>query len=403
MARVTRDVAIIGAGAAGLGCSARMAQLRNQGLWEGKVRMYESSRDIGGKCAVHTTDKHYFDHGFQRMKAPETKAWKTVFTSLRQQRMTSAWVSKEVEHDHATKTSRVVPEEERGRSFVFSPSSKVLHKAVWLNFQGTETDTVRVDSTIVKVQRWERDQWVFQAEQQHKWGRADTLVLACPPQAILPAFCGSEEFPLPDSPVIEQCAKVGHYPLVSFLIGWHIPHLVNFDVLNVANHPVIARIYNQNTKLERPDDVTSLCVVSTPEFAVRAMHMGADRTVAEMGAALQDLDEFKSLETPPTFAASHLWTHAVHNNDTPFAQFWDEAAGIGVCGDWTMGKNTLEAAWTSGVRLANKMAGVEDLDEFEDITNRNMRTMGVYSKKPNKQAPFFNFQKAIIEGEKNTR
>eukprot|EP01061_Rhynchopus_euleeides_P004198 TRINITY_DN13490_c0_g1_i2.p1 TRINITY_DN13490_c0_g1~~TRINITY_DN13490_c0_g1_i2.p1 ORF type:complete len:406 (+),score=76.26 TRINITY_DN13490_c0_g1_i2:83-1300(+) len=382
MPPLRKDVAIVGGGASALACSIRLAQLRAKGLWEGKVSIFEAAARLGGRCAVATTSSHYFDYGFQRFKNPTRKAYTNGIAPLRRDRHLSFWPRVEVEFDCATGSrTSLSTRNEKGdlNSKIFAPTSNMLVKYLYESSRIGDSEQIQLSSTVTLVQRWERDQWIFQSTFNNKWSRADTLVLACPPQAILPAFAGTDDFPLPESQLIEKCSEVAFYPQCVLLIGWDVPGIADFDVMHLRNNPVIAAIYNNNTKDMRPKDVSSLTVVATSEFSAEAIRssLNGDDLVAPIGQALSRLP-FMEYIPAPSYAAAHTWLHGFHNMKEPFSSLYDKNAGIGVCGDWTQGTNALEDAWASGVMLANEMAGVEDLEEFEPITQRNFKRYAVY-------------------------
>ena len=376
------DVAIIGGGPAGLACSLRLHQLEAKGLFKGQCRVYETG-SLGGKCAVFTNDSFYFDYGFQRFHKPSRKAFRNSIEELRRDRHYSPWGVHEAVFDAETGTREQLPTKHpngRAMSYVFAPSTRVLQKHLWGNVHGTTmTEKAMLGSKVEVVQRWERGQWVFKHGELKKWGRADALVLACPPQNILPGFSGTEKFPLPDSDLIERAANIGHFPQCVLMLGFDEPGVSDFDILHVKNHPVVSAVYNNSTKDGRPTNNTALTVVATAEFSRAAVEARTPplEIVRELGLAVFALP-FLHAAPRPAFTGSHTWLHAFHNGTECFPNLFDADAGVGVCGDWTQGENTMEAAWVSGIRLANEMCEFPDLDSFDTITSQNHKRSAVF-------------------------
>lgn len=71
----------------------------------------------------------------------------------------------------------------------------------------------------------------------------------------------------------------------------------------------------------------------------------------DAGAVADTLLENFAPSEPPVFAAAHRWRFSQVINAAGTTAAWDESRGIGVCGDWLCG-NQIEDAWTSGRALA---------------------------------------------------
>ena len=381
-----RDVAIIGGGAAGIACALRLFQLRAEGIWNGVFTLYDASSDFGGRCAVLRTDKHYFDYGFQRFKNPTRRGFLDTIGQMRRDRLYTGWVSREIEHNHETRETKELPvKDENGKrmSKIFTPSSRLLQRYLWSTTHIVVSSESHLNATVNRIQRYKRDQWIFQNTSSTKWGRADSIIMACPPQSILPAFAGTEEFPLPDSEVIARTAGVGFFPQCVLMLGWDVEGICAFDIMHVKNHPIIAGVYNQNTKEMRPSSgITSLVFTATPSFAARVVEENLDpqKVVEIMGGAASELHMMEGVMHAPSFAASHTWPHGFHNNTERFEQLWDEKNNVGICGDWTQGEQTFEAAWCSGIIVANQFAGFskEDEEKCDPVTSRNFKRFATY-------------------------
>ncbi|KAJ9464385.1 hypothetical protein DIPPA_15982 [Diplonema papillatum] len=403
MARMAKDIAIIGAGPAGLACGIRLAQLRRQGLFEGTYKVYEALPDLGGRCAVMKDDKHYFDYGFQRFREPTTAPFKSLVDAMVQGKLIRRWGKTQIVHDAATGETETRRADLDDEQYVFVPSTRLLEVYCWNNeHAGRDVTIMTKSAAVVRVQRWERDQWVFQLSPSERWGRADALVLACPPQCVLPAFCGTAEHPLPESALVDAAGTIQHHPIALLLLGWASRGYSPADLVTVKNHPSIASIYDNNTKEGRPADVTSLTVVSTPSVGRTAVDMSEKDLLQLLGTAVRDLPFFADAP-PPSFLATHLWYQAYHTCKDQLPTCWDPAAGIGVCGDWTLGENTLEAAWTSGIRLANEMCNIEDLDAYDPPLPHNLMQGAIYSETAADKKPFADLYELNAKGDGKKR
>eukprot|EP01064_Diplonema_japonicum_P005687 TRINITY_DN13781_c0_g1_i1.p1 TRINITY_DN13781_c0_g1~~TRINITY_DN13781_c0_g1_i1.p1 ORF type:complete len:400 (+),score=75.02 TRINITY_DN13781_c0_g1_i1:55-1254(+) len=394
-----KDVIIVGGGVAGMGCAARLEQLRAAQKWTGSYKLLEKTSGLGGKCTATLTSAHYFDLGVQQFMEPSTRSWKTVTDSLRKMKMISKWGRVVKSYDAATRNMEDLDEEVTRHVMV--PSVRVLEKFIFgagiSNFSHIFQNT-----NVTMIQRWERDQWIVKQED-GKWKRCDVLALACPPQVIIPAFTGSEAFPLPDTPLMDKAGVAKYNPLLVFVIGWNVPGIADFDILRFKHHLAFSAAYNNCTKDARPAEVSALTFVCTPEFSSKVIQLSMTREeiLMELGAAFQKLPTAQGAPAP-VFGDIHMWPQGYHESTDPLERLYDEEARLGVCGDWTGGSNTIEAAWVSGVRLANQIAGFtrepekpgQDPSDYMDPvtqTSMNQRLMRPVEARPAK--PYFPFEK----------
>ena len=102
---------------------------------------------------------------------------------------------------------------------------------------------------------------------------------------------------------------------------------------------------------------------ATAEWSARRLEADPSSVGVELREALQaQLPAANATFGPVRWhhAEVHRWRYAgpALDGDDVFASsepLWDEAAGVGVCGDW-LGGGGMEAAWHSGDELADHMA-----------------------------------------------
>eukprot|EP01062_Namystynia_karyoxenos_P071390 TRINITY_DN66857_c0_g1_i1.p1 TRINITY_DN66857_c0_g1~~TRINITY_DN66857_c0_g1_i1.p1 ORF type:complete len:427 (+),score=109.48 TRINITY_DN66857_c0_g1_i1:72-1352(+) len=368
------DFAIIGGGVAGLACAYRLQQLVAKGF-ECSYKVYERESTYGGRVAVYTTDTHYWDYGFQRMKQPKQRPMSKLLPSFRHQLLAAPWGRKSGVYD--SERGKVIWSEP-GHCFAMTPSSRFFLRYLTADVDAQTGQKILLDHRIVEIRRWQREQWIFKLES-GRWGRADALLLACPPREILTCFEGSDEFPLPDSPIVDLAAATEYAPSWVVLVGLPDSDCCDFDEMRILGHPVLHSIINNSTKPRRPSEGTAVTVQCTPAYSKANVDTPPTELAAEVLRCLKDdLGHLVSFYRAPFFVAAHLWPNAYPSTpppEFPGGQPWDPAAKLGVCGDWTLGPR-MEDAFTSGVRLANSVAGLEDLDEI-DTTGLGMQDHGL--------------------------
>ena len=379
---ISKDIIIIGAGPAGMACSVRLAQLKITGHFGGQVRLLEKEEIPGGRSAALITNKHYFDYGIQRFKVPDIGSpWHTTVSDLRQEWKCSEWGNHNKKYDHNTGT--VTDDKINDTYMTLVPSTRIIHKHLFAAH--SSVGDLSTSSPATRIQMWERDQWIIQAANK-KWFRSDGIVIAAPPSQILPLFSGNDEFPLPECSIMDEVSKIQHKPIVVLIIGWDNPGYSQCDVLTIINHPVLSHIYDNNSKEGRPKDKTSLTVVCTAEFSEK--HFETDETqlayyISDQLSKLSIMDEVP----PPQYAACHMWKNGYHTSTEPLSRSWDPESGLGFAGDWTLGENTLEAAWNSGIRLANTIVNYPDVNEIGAIRYKTFQSHVVNTPTPTDASP----------------
>jgi len=69
---------------------------------------------------------------------------------------------------------------------------------------------------------------------------------------------------------------------------------------------------------------------------------------------LQEFAAVTGLHQTPAYAAVHRWRYALADTPLGCPALWDADAGLGVCGDWCLGRR-VEDAHTSGLALAERL------------------------------------------------
>ncbi len=97
-----------------------------------------------------------------------------------------------------------------------------------------------------------------------------------------------------------------------------------------------------------------------PECWVANAGAGWSRDHLEMEAGevsrllVRDFATATGLHQVPAYAAVHRWRYALADAPLGRPALWDAGAGLGVCGDWCLGRR-VEDAYTSGRALADSM------------------------------------------------
>lgn len=177
-------------------------------------------------------------------------------------------------------------------------------------------------------------------------GTYDIVLWNCPPVQIanlIPAGCSwSKQLLLPE---LQPCWAT----FVAFGDRWDVP----FDGAFI-NHGGLSWIARESSKPGRPKELDCWVLHSTAQWAKLNLDVHKDdmgeRMLSELKSSLKvDLPERLYLQ-------SQRWLYAKPDHPLSCESLWDEATGLGACGDWCHG-GRVEGALLSGISLAGKVLG----------------------------------------------
>jgi predicted NAD/FAD-dependent oxidoreductase len=320
-----RNVAIVGAGLAGLACARTLAA---HGV---AVRLFDKGRAPGGRLATRRVEQdgrsYSFDLGAQYLTARGA-----LFSALLDASGAKPW-----------------PQEGRR---VGMPRMSAIPRAL------AEGLDVTLGREVIAI-AGEPGAWRLRHVTPRQPGRPES----------------GEEAPQ-DSGPFEAVAFAIPAPLAARLIAKPAPHLARvLDMVRMA--PCWTLMAAFPAKLPLPDtlrpsagpigwaardsskpgrDAASECWVVQAGAEWSRAHL--DVKPAEAAAAL--LEAFAALAAnplpPPTYTAAHCWRHALVETALGAPCLWEPARGLGAAGDWCIAPRA-EAAVESGTALGSVIAG----------------------------------------------
>ncbi|MSR09815.1 MAG: FAD-dependent oxidoreductase [Gammaproteobacteria bacterium] len=318
------QVAVIGAGIAGLSCA---TFLQESGL---TVSVFEKSQGPAGRMSTRGGENWQCDHGAQYFTArqpefcTEVERWKRFG-------LVELWTPRLCvlgglsTHDPRTGVERFV-----GTPCMAAP-------ALFL----AETLTVRTGATGQKLQRRRAGWQLSLAEGTWLEERFDAVLLALPaPQAVrlLPAHA-------PGLSALAGGARM--HGCWALMLRFDTRVDLPFDAAFVNSGP-LRWIARDNSKPGRGRHETWLLHASQDWSDARL-----EQDVESVALAL--LDAFRELGGPtPQQWSGHRWRYAQTESRIRDGCAWDSGAALGVCGDWLDG-GRVEGAWMSGRKLAQRV------------------------------------------------
>jgi hypothetical protein len=323
-----KNIAVIGAGMAGLACSQALQQA---GFL---VTVFEKSRGPSGRVSTRQGEGWQCDHGAQYFTVSQP-AFEAQVQKWLQLGLVAEWQGRLYEADH----SGINPKQSDKKRYVGVPRNTCPAR------QMAQSLTVELEQTVQEI-TFAEGKWRVKTKEHGVYPQVfDKVVLAIPaPQAQALLGFNLEMQTLAASVKMRGCwALMGRYA--------HTLDLP-FDGLFVNIGPLswVARDSSKPGRLHEGSVVKEVWVLHASAEWSEANIEGAPEEVA-----LELLAAFKALggEVPMEHSV-HRWRYADCAQYLHQGYAWDAAQQLGLCGDWLNG-GKVESAWMSGYQLAREM------------------------------------------------
>lgn len=324
--RSTKQVAVIGAGLAGLTCARTLADHNLD------VTVFEKSRGPGGRAATRRDGVWRFDHGAQYFTVRDDRLLPYIHSWLHQG-VIAQWQGTIAVRDDG----QWQPSKPGVRRYVAVPGMSALgaHLASDL--------TVQLETAVTLIQR-EGRQWRLVSDAGLDLGVFDTVLVCVPaPQArvLLEQVSGG---------LAQRTADAVMHPTWATMVVLRDKPDVAYDAAFLNDDPVLSWISRDASKPGRGADETWVL------HATRAWTT-AHLSDAKEEAAAAMIDAFAGVVgngVTAVHSAAHRWLYALPDPVIADGALFDGALGIGAGGDWCGGPR-VEGALLSGVALAGRV------------------------------------------------
>ena len=317
--RLSGDVAIIGAGIAGLAAGRRLHQA---GL---KVVLLDKGRRPGGRLATSRYHDRQFDHGAQYLR-PHSRRAAVLFSSWRKAGIITPWRAEALELPRRKKV-------DTSSWHVALPSQSALPKYLAEDLQ------VCTQFTALDVSG-EKGCWTVIGQRNQSAGPFQAVFVTCPAEQssqLLHAFPSLHE----------RIKGVESRPCLAAMVEFEEEVMVDFEAAFVSGSS-LAWVCKDSAK---PGRVPKECWVfhATEEWSQQNLKETPDIVASRMLSAFADLCP---VELPPvSFCRSHRWRYAYGVEVKESTHLYQSDLALGVAGDWCNTPNVDGAYW-SGYDLA---------------------------------------------------
>lgn len=319
------SIAIIGAGIAGITLARALGPVAD-------VTIFEKSRGLGGRMANRRREGFAFDHGAQYFTA-RSEALRSVVEGAVAAGNTGVWP----EAVHTLKAEGLVTDSR-------PPEPRYIGLPGMSGFANGLADglQVRKEATVTALKRSEHG-WALADSEGQDLGDFDLVMSTAPaPQTIrlMPeAFSGREAL-----------ARVRMSGCFTLMVGLGEPLDLSFQAARIEDD-VLSWIAVEASKPGRAGK-TALTIHSRNDWAEANLEQDRDEVKSEMLASLKRLLGLDFSEA--AWLDLHRWRYASVDHAAGVPYLFDEALGLGACGDWCLG-NRVEAAVESATALSKRL------------------------------------------------
>ncbi|MGP1386181.1 MAG: NAD(P)/FAD-dependent oxidoreductase [Thainema sp.] len=350
------DVAVIGAGLAGLTCA---RQLQHSGL---TVEVFDKSRGLGGRLATRRIQSAWMDHGVRYWQAQGEQS-QSLLRILLNHDILQPWRGSIGKWEQSGPVMSLNQDADQSDGIYVSPVG--LTAIAKLIAQDLTIHRNRRATAIAPTSLGQSSsgQWQIQfasSSDAENLACAKAVVLAVPAPQALPLLAPLVKDGLsPDVP--QHIQSVAFDPCISVMAGYASAQVTEdaqllrqWQALQLMDHPMLSWISLEQSKAHQSEQPL-LLLQSTATFAKR--YLDADdlqSAGAELLAALAELDRPEWAN--PDWMQAHRWRYAFTRQPLGKACL---AVSVPLplicCGDWCLG-NSIEDALQSGVTAATQLA-----------------------------------------------
>ena len=324
---MTKNIAVIGAGLAGITIASKIKEKFD-------VKIFEKSKDVGGRMSTRRETPFIFDHGAQFFKI-KTIDFKNFLLELFVQKKIKPWSFRLAyfEGQYLTKIKLI---KDSDKFFVGVPNMESIVKSLSKNCN------VILNTKIEKIIR-KNDKWNLYDQNEKSHGLYDWIILSLPARQSLELITNKISF----YSLIKKIKMKGCF---SLMVGINKSFNLDYDAALIEKED-IAWISLNNSK---PSRMKKNCLIinSSYEYASKNINTSRDKVLKHLLSKSSSLLNYDLLKA--TMIKMHQWRY-VEAKCSPIENFFiDYKEKIAVCGDWFI-NSRVEGAFISANELSKEI------------------------------------------------
>lgn len=322
----TFEIAVIGAGMAGLSAATALAEAGHT------IVLFDKSRGSGGRMSTKRTESGDLDMGAQYFIARDHH-----FRNALQTWIDRGWVAEWSPRLFMRNDDELVESPDDQQRYVGTPRMTSLSRGL---LEGLDlVSQTRIES----LQQNADDRWELKDNSGSVHGPFDRVVVATPAPQAVPLLVSAGH--------LEQAVSQ-----VEMQPGWTLA-LAFAEPLDTAVEACFVRVgpldwISRNSSKPGRQGLDSWVLQSNPRWAMGNLDTDKAEVSRQLRTALADA---LGIDLPtPVFEHAHRWLYARSGNTCNWGALAAPEKGLYVCGDWCLG-GRVENAWLSGQQAARTL------------------------------------------------
>ena len=323
---MTKKVAVIGAGVAGLSCARAM---RRAGCY---VEVFEQDRIIGGRMATTRLGLVPFDHGAQYVTA-RTDGFRTYIEELVGSAYATRWIPTAANGNGASQLTAW---------YVGTPGMSSLVRPL------AEGVRLHTDRRVHTLQRGDKG-WNLWFEDESRAGPFHAVAIATPAREASLLVGRLEDLALPLN-------RVRMAPTWAVLVRLEDRAFPTQDVFSDMSE-VIRWVARNNAKPGRPSRGDHIIIHAAPGWSRETEDVEPEVVASELWNEVCNVLSLPPIR--PAQISAHLWRHGLVEESLGETFLFSTQHLVGVAGDWCLGRMA-EHAYESGSGLGRAIVNALD-------------------------------------------
>ena len=322
-----KNIAVIGAGLAGT----TVASLMNENF---DVKIFEKSKNVGGRMSTRKEAPFNFDHGAQFFKI-DTDDFKNFLSDLFTQKIIKPWNFK-LAYFEGQYLNKIKLIEDGDKFFVGVPNMDSIIKYL------SKKCNVILNTKIERIVR-KNDKWNLFDQNKKSYGLYDWVILSLPVRQSLELISNKISF-------YSLIEKIKMKSCFSLMVGMNKSLNLEYDAALIENEDIAWFAVNNS----KPGRINKNCLIinSSYEYASKNMNTSKEKVLKHLlykSSKFLNYDLLKS-----NIIKLHHWKYVEAEYSPKENFFIDHKEKIAVCGDWFI-NSRVEGAFISANELSKEI------------------------------------------------